>query len=354
MSERADIMQFDLAGLSSLMVEMGQKSYRGQQLAEWLYIRGADSFAAMNNLPPALRVALAERYRFSPLRLLERTQSRDGTVRYLLELGDGALTETVAIATDERLTVCFSTQVGCALGCVFCATGSLGFSRQLLTGEMLAQISFVAADFADRRISNVVAMGQGEPFANYEATLGALRMLNYPALFGIGARHITLSTAGLVSQIQRFALEPEQFTLAVSLHSAQQHIRDLLMPGLHKQLLGDLQAALVAYMEETSRRVSLEYMLIAGVNDGPDAIASLLAFCAVPVPGFHVNLLSLNPTEVLAASPLKLARAGKSSYLYFERALKDAGISVSRRLSRGAAINAACGQLSRQRQTGNS
>ena len=343
-------MLFDVSSLESLVVDLGQKPYRGRQLAEWLYLRGAKRFSEMDTLPQSLRQALQERYVFFQPLLLERFQSPDGTVRYLLELADKTVTETVAIPSRGRLTVCFSTQVGCALGCLFCATGRLGLSRSLLTGEMLAQLTVVAADFPDTRISNVVAMGQGEPFANYEATLSALRMINNPALFGIGARHITVSSAGLVSQIRRFADEDEQFTLAVSLHSAQQHVRDFLMPGLSAQPLTLLREALVFYMQQTSRRPSLEYALIEGVNDSSGSLASLIAFCDVPSPGFHVNLLALNSTETPSGGGPKLRCAQREAFFRFEKALAGSGVSVSRRVSKGESIAAACGQLASRRQ----
>jgi 23S rRNA (adenine2503-C2)-methyltransferase len=378
-------MQFDLPGLQQLMLTLGEKGYRARQLAEWLYLRGAESFAGMDTLPRGLRSSLEERFVFSQPRVLHKRTARDGTVGYLLELSGGVKTEAVAIPSRKRLTVCFSTQAGCALGCVFCATGALGLSRSLLPGEMLSQLAVVAADFADVRVSNVVAMGQGEPFANYDATLSALRMMNSPELFGIGARHITVSTAGLVRPIRRFASEPEQFTLAVSLHSAEQRVRDLLMPGLSSQSLDRLREALLFYMEKTARRPSLEYALIRGVNDSQQALASLLAFCRVPAPGFHVNLLTLNasgitlglereamsggaeetPSEAqgaegrrkplstpsagssppLSAALPTLQKAGPAAFKRFENGLTAAGVGVSRRVSKGASIAAACGQL---------
>lgn len=225
-------MQFNLAGLKDLVKDLGEKPYRGLQLAEWIYLRGATSFEEMNNMPGRLRLILDERFVLSRPRVLRKVGARDGTTRYLIALSDEQRTETVALPSKKRLTVCFSTQVGCAFACTFCATGSMGLSRSLLPGEMLAQVALVASEHPNTRISNIVAMGQGEPFANYAATLSALRMMNEPRLFGVGARHITVSTAGLVQQVRQFTEEPEQFTLAVSLHSADQKVRDFLMPGL--------------------------------------------------------------------------------------------------------------------------
>lgn len=376
MSTHTDIMLFDLPGLQDLMVGLGEKGFRAIQLAEWLYLRDAKSFAEMETLPRSLRAQLEEHYILSVPRVVQRFESPDGTVRYLLEMNDGVKSEAVAIPSGKRLTVCFSTQAGCAMGCIFCATGGLGLNRSLLPGEMLYQLSLAAADFGGVRISNVVAMGQGEPFSNYEATLGALRMMNSPKLFGIGARHITVSTAGLTRQIRRFAREPEQFTLAVSLHSAEQRVRDSLMPGLSTQPLDKLHDALLFYMNETSRRPSLEYALMQGVNDGRQALAALVDFCKVGAPGFHVNLLALSDTEKqssggscdklllggdkeeqshkqsheggkdkLSPGVQRLRKSDAAIFRRFEEGLEKAGISVSRRVSRGEEIAAACGQL---------
>lgn len=345
MNKLPDIMQFDVSGLQDLMLTLGEKKYRGLQLAEWLYLRRAPSFEAMGNLPKNLRKALADRFSLAQPRVVQQLTAPDTTTRYLLEFGDGVKTEAVAIPSQKRLTVCFSTQAGCALACIFCATGSLGLTRSLLPGEMLAQIALVAGDFPDTRVSNVVAMGQGEPFANYEASLAALRMINDPRLFGVGARHITVSTSGLIRQIKRFSHEPEQFTLAVSLHSAVQRTRNRIMPGLETQTLTDLKRALVDYMSVTSRRPSLEYALIEGVNDDEKELASLLAFCEVPAPGFHVNLIPFNAVdELLEGMPL-LRGSSPAAFKHFEDKLSAAGISVSRRASKGAEIAAACGQL---------
>lgn len=343
MSTRTDIMQFDLPGLQKVVEDLGERAFRGTQLAEWLYLRGAQSFAHMDNLPRSFRAALAEHYELVSPVVSQKSISADGTTRYLIEYGDGERTEAVAIPSKKRLTVCFSTQVGCALECVFCATGQMGLNRSLSAGEMVSQLTLVADDFPDTRVSNVVAMGQGEPFANYNATLAALRMMNNPALFGIGARHITVSTAGLIRPLYQFADEPEQFTLAVSLHSAEQHVRNRLMPGLASQPLRKLREALLFYMERTSRRPSLEYALIEGVNDSPEALASLLAFCDVPAPGFHVNLIALNAIESLSEPRLK--RPSPASFKRFEIGLAKAGVNVSRRASKGKDIAAACGQL---------
>ena len=346
MSTCVDIMLFDLQGLQALAVKHGEKSFRGLQIAEWLYLRGVASFSQMTNLPKNFRAKLEEGFSLDRPQVLLKEKSSDKTTRYLLRFADGALSEIVAIPSKKRLTVCVSTQAGCAMGCIFCATGRLGLNRSLFPGEILMQLAIVAEDFSGTRVSNVVVMGQGEPFANYDATLSALRMMNDAALFGIGARHITVSTAGLVSQIRQFALEDEQFTLAVSLHSANQRTRNYLMPGLAKQPLKNLQSALIEYMDKTSRRPSLEYALIKDVNDSDEALASMLAFCDVPAPGFHVNLITLNAVENQDGDLPEFERPSAATVNRFEQGLLRAGISVSKRISKGGSIAAACGQLS--------
>jgi adenine C2-methylase RlmN of 23S rRNA A2503 and tRNA A37 len=286
-----------------------------------------------------------------------------------------------------RLTVCFSTQVGCAMGCAFCATGTAGLTRSLAPGEMVDQVALVSRDFG-ARVTNAVAMGEGEPFANYEATLGALRIMNSPQGLGIGARHLTVSTCGLLKPLRRFSLEPEQFTLAISLHSAVQATRDALMPALAAAPLAALRTALASYGERTGRRPSLEFTLIAGVNDTPTEVAALIAFARGML--CHVNLIPLNETKtaegvrangqagagdaagdaqakagretaegVRASDPLVASgrsardkRAGDplvpsppARRAEILAQLQEAGIECSLRRSRGADIASACGQL---------
>ena len=226
--------------------------------------------------------------------------------------------------------------------CAFCATGLGGLTRDLGPGEMVDQVSLVAEDFG-RRVTNVVAMGQGEPFANYVAVLGALRFMNAPHALGIGARHITVSTCGLVSGIRRFAEEPEQFTLAISLHSAVQATRDRLMPGVRGIPLSSLRDALIDYAAQTGRRPSLEYALISGVNDTDAELSALVAFARGML--VHVNLIPVNP---VAESGFERSTAERIRE--FERALGSVGIEVSIRAERGTDIDAACGQLRQRAQ----
>jgi 23S rRNA (adenine2503-C2)-methyltransferase len=319
---------------------MGEPRYRARQVLRWLWVRGASSFEEMTDLAASLRQTLAERFTIGRPELVAREVSSDGTRKYLWRLVDGATVESVGIPSGNRLTVCFSTQAGCAMGCAFCATGASGFTRNLHAGEMAAQVTGVARDFS-ARVSNAVAMGQGEPFANYDATLAALRILNDPDALGIGARHITVSTCGIVPGIERFAAEPEQFTLAVSLHSAVQATRDRLMPGVRRYPLPALKDALIRYFAATGRRPTLEVALILGVNDTDEEISALVAFCSGL--SAHVNLIPMNAVE---GSPFM--RASDERVRTALHALSDAGVETSVRAERGADISAACGQL-RQR-----
>ncbi len=339
--EALGVKALDASGIAALVAELGLPRYRAGQLVRWVYGRGATSFDEMTDLPAGLRDALAGRFGLPSPAVLERQVSSDGTRKYLLELADGAQVECVGLPAGERLTVCFSTQAGCAIGCAFCATGASGFTRDLWPGEMVDQVRLVADDFG-RRVTGAVAMGQGEPFAVYDATLGALRLMNNPDGLGVGARHLTISTCGIIAGIDRLATEPEQFTLAVSLHSAVQATRDRLMPGVRSLPLGALRRALGRYTHATGRRASLEYALMAGINDSDEELDALVAFCKGML--VHVNLIGVNPVDAPGFS-----RSPRERLAAFELGLTVAGIGVTVRAERGADIDAACGQL-RQRQ----
>ena len=342
-AEAAGIKALDRAGLERLVADLGQPRFRAAQLERWLYSRGARSFAEMTDVPIALRESLAGRLALPSPEIVDVQRSTDGTRKYLVRFGDGATVETVGLPAGERLTVCFSTQAGCAMGCAFCATGRSGLVRNLGPGEMVDQLTLVAEDFG-RRVTNAVAMGQGEPFANYDAVLGALRFMNAPGGPEIGARHLTVSTCGLTTGIRRFADEPEQFTLAVSLHTAVQETRDRLMPGVRNIKLPKLREALADYSAVAGRRPSLEYALIDGVNDTPAELSALIAFCRGLL--VHVNLIPVNPVAGTG-----FARAEANRIEAFRRSLIAAGIEASVRVERGGDIDAACGQL-RQRSLG--
>lgn len=335
------VLALDRHGLAGWLAARREPAYRTGQLIRWLYLHAADSYDEMTDVPAALRAALARELPLLRPRLADRSVSAlDGTRRYLWELADGATVESVGLPAHGRLTVCFSTQAGCAMGCSFCATGEDGLVRDLSAGEMAEQVRLVGKDFGER-VSNAVAMGQGEPFANYDATLGGLRLMNDPDGLGVGARHLTVSTCGLISGIERFASEPEQFTLAISLHSAVQLTRDQLMPALRTQGLLRLREALIAYSARTGRRVSLEYALIFGINDSDTELRALVDFCSGLL--CHVNLMPVNSTD---AQPF--TRPPAERVARFLDALGAAGVQATVRAERGADIDAACGQLSQR------
>lgn len=321
------------------MKELGQPSFRAQQLTEWLYQRHASSYDEMTNLPAALRAALSERFPLTTPEIVNRQVSRDGTRKYLIEFDDGIRVETVAIPSrgGDRLTVCFSTQAGCAIGCAFCATGREGFARNLTPGEIIDQV-LIAQDDMGKRVTNVVGMGQGEPFLNYDNTMEALRILNNKKGLEIGARHISVSTCGILPGIERFSEEPEQFTLAVSLHAARQGVRDLLMPNVARFKLGNLKSALQEYIAKTNRRVTLEYIMIDGVNDADEDLKALQKFCANLL--CHVNLIPINAIEGSVFQPSEPETINR-----WLNAIQKKGTEATLRDSRGSDIDGACGQL---------
>lgn len=337
--------------LPTLMKTIGQPPFRAKQLMQWLYRHGARSYEEMTNLPKKMRADLEVKAPLLPPEIIEVQISRDGTRKFLLQMADGALVETVGIPSRDldakgqprRLTVCFSTQVGCPMACAFCATGREGLTRNLLPGEMAWQL-IICEQQMGHRVTNAVAMGQGEPFLNYDNVIGALHILNAKDGLGIGARHISVSTCGILSGIERFGNEPEQFTLAVSLHSAIQQTRDKLMPQCTKMPLSALHESLEQYQIASGRRVSLEYLLIHGVTDTEESLDALIGFCdGLAV---HVNLL---PVNKVAGSPY--APTSKKRCNAFMQKLSKRHIETTLRDSRGSDIDGACGQLKNKRQS---
>lgn len=345
MLEKRDIKSLSHHELEQLVEELGQPRFRVKQIEEWLYVRGCTFISDMDNIPKTLRAQLDERFFVGSLTLVTKQQSQDGTRKYLFRLPSGACVETVGMPSPdgEHLSVCFSSQAGCPMGCSFCATGRSGFTCNLTSGEMYDQVRLVGDDFGIR-VSSVVCMGQGEPFLNYDAVLEALRRTNSTPGLGIGARHITVSTCGLIDGIERFSRETEQFTLAVSLHSAIQKTRDTLMPGVSHIPLEELRHALKDYGELTKRRPSLEYAPIKDVNDDDEHITALVDFCKGML--CHVNLIPLNPITPGQEHGGLLVPSDRINVI--ARELTAHGIENSIRKSRGKDIDGACGQL-RQR-----
>jgi 23S rRNA (adenine2503-C2)-methyltransferase len=336
---------YDLARdeLGALLAEWGAPAYRAAQVWEWLYKHKAAGFDAMTNIPQALRARLAAEAceTFDAFSIAAEQQSTDGeTTKWLFRLADGQLIESVLMHYEKRRTACISTQAGCAMGCVFCATGQMGFARHLSTGEILVQVVHLARRLqaSGDRLSNVVLMGMGEPLHNYDNTLAAIRAMTDPGGLGIGQRHITVSTVGLAPAIRRLADKGLQVRLAVSLHAATDDERAAIMPVNKRYPLSDLLAACRYYADKTGRRVTFEWALIHRQNDTPD-VAEMLArrlkglLC-------HVNLIPLNPTEGYAGAPSEDTRVEA-----FRATLEARGIPATVRLRRGIDIQAGCGQL---------
>ncbi len=329
MPGRYDVSRDELAALLS-----DQPRYRVDQVWDGLH-RTAD-LHELTNLPAALRTRLDDA--LPPGLTPARTSTSDGgdTVKWLWQLGDGALVETVLMAYADRVTVCVSSQAGCAMGCTFCATGQAGFERNLTVGEIVEQVVRAATAARPRRVSNVVFMGMGEPLANYDATLGAVHRLHDD--LGMSARHLTVSTVGVVPGIRRLADEPLPVNLAVSLHAANDELRDQLVPLNRRYPLAALTEACAAYLDAKGRRLSFEWALIAGVNDRPSDADELAARARGL--GAHVNLIPLNPTPGYATPGTRPAGVRA-----FRDRLRSLGANATIRQNRGTSIDAACGQL---------
>ncbi len=333
---RHDLSFDDLAGLAPLRALPG---YRARQVWDGLYAQLAD-IDAVTALPKALREELARQPELAPALTESMRQEADNgtTVKWLFALDDGAAIETVLMHYPGRTTVCVSSQAGCAMACGFCATGQAGFRRHLTTGEIVEQVVRAAreAKASDRRLSNVVFMGMGEPLANYDATWGAVQRMHDD--LGLSARHITVSTVGIVPGIHKLAQESLPVGLAVSLHAANDTLRNKLVPVNKRYPLASLLAACRAYIGNRNRRLSFEWACIAGVNDRMSD-ADELAEIAVAL-GAHVNLIPLNPTPgYLVMGSTRAAVRG------FAEALRDRGVNATVRQTRGQSIDAACGQL---------
>ena len=319
------------------------RSYRRDQLAGWIYRRGARTFEAMTDLPKRWRDELADAWRLDPFDEVLRYPSWDGSVRYLFVLPDGKRTEAVYMPYENRKTVCVSSMVGCPAGCTFCATGALGFGRNLSRGEIVGQLLAVAwhEGIDPTEIRNVVLMGMGEALLNYDEAIAAVRRMIDPSALDLSPRRITLSTVGLPARIERLAEEGLQLTLAVSLHAPDEATRREIIPTAHAHSIDDIVRSLHVWQERTGRRVTIEYTMLADVNDAlwqADALARLLHGVRS-----HVNLIPFNDWS--GAGVTGTDRAGIDA---FRARLEARGVSVSVRFSRGQDTGGACGQLSLQ------
>jgi len=340
-STRITDLTFD--ELAAMLEERDVKPYRSRQIFEWIYQKRAASFDKMTNLPAALRSALGTEFVVRGTKVVETAESDETkTTKYLVRLDDGETVETVLMWDRGRPTICLSTQVGCALDCAFCATGQSGFVRDLMPGEIVGQVLAVAqtAEFGERK-PNLVYMGMGEPMLNYDATAKSIRILMDPHALGIGARKITVSTAGIVPGIDRFTQEGWQVRLSISLHTVDDRLRRQLMPVARKYSLDALLDAVRRYSETTGRQVTFEYALMDHINDSPGQ-ARALAKTVLGIP-CSVNLILCNRSDDDKYRPTAAKRAHA-----FREALQSAGVRATLRRPRGHDIQAACGQLRRR------
>ncbi len=349
--QRVNLLDLDVDALKSYAESIGEKPFRARQLARWIHRRGAADFDAMTDIAKSLRASLAERAEIVAPAIVRDSTSDDGTRKWLLDVGAGNAIETVFIPEEDRGTLCISSQAGCAMACVFCSTGHQGFNRNLTTGEIVGQLWL--AEHALRRslgesgtplaehervISNVVLMGMGEPLQNLDAVVRALRLMLDDDAYGLSRRRVTVSTSGLVKQMDKLAAQCP-VALAVSLHAPNDALRDQLVPLNRKHPLRDLMAACRRYLRHAPRDfITFEYVMLDGINDS-DALADELVDLVADVP-CKFNLIPFNPFpgSDFARSPMERVRA-------FAQRLSDAGIVTTVRRTRGDDIAAACGQL---------
>jgi len=342
---KTPIHSLTLPELQAKFREMSQPPYRAGQVMEWLYAKRARAFAEMTNLPAALRAELDTAFGFDELTPVRKLGSQDTTQKFLFRLADGALIEAVLIPASpalygegsDRRTLCISSQVGCAYGCKFCASGLDGFARHLHAGEIVGQFLRVE-ELSGERINNVVFMGMGEPLANFDNVLRAITILNAPWGVVLGARHITVSTSGLAPQIRKLAEQPLQIRLAVSLHGATDAVRNQIMPVNRKYPLAELLDACAEYCERKSQRITLEFILIEGINDSLEQ-AGELGRIARRLDA-KINCIPYNPVEGLDWKRPSLRRQDA-----FMEALGRTGADATLRREKGVDIEAACGQL---------
>lgn len=344
------IYDLDRSELEAALAELGQPAYRARQVWQGLYQQLYERPEQFSALPAGLRAQLAEQFRFSSLQPITYLNSQDGETRKtLFALPDGKAIEAVLMRYANRRTLCISTQAGCAMGCVFCATGQMGFKRNLTSGEIVEQVIYYARQLKaqSEQVTNVVLMGMGEPLHNYEASLAAIDRLSDPQGTNFGARRFTISTVGLVPAIRRFTAEKRQVNLAISLHAAEDELRNSMLPINHRYPLDELIQAGLEYVQATHRRLTFEWALIQGVNDSLDQARKL----AKLLEGFkqggsalcHVNVIPLNPTQAYAGKATPRQQA-----MHFQTELERLGIPCTVRIRRGIDIQAGCGQLASQ------
>lgn len=334
------ISSYTLEGLTALMKELGQPAFRAKQIFHWLHQKLVTDFSAMTDQPKALLAKLEEGYYIAAPAIVRRQQSKDGTVKYLFALEDGNCIETVIMRYHYGVTACVSSQVGCRMGCRFCASTQAGRVRNLEAGEIAGQIYAAQKDIGER-ISHIVLMGIGEPLDNFDNVMDFLSIISSPDGVNIGMRNISLSTCGIVPMIDKLAEKKLQLTLSISLHAPNDAMRSQMMPVNDAYPVAQLIAACRRYQQTTGRRVSFEYSMVRGVNDSPATAKELAAL--IWGMGAHVNLIPINPVD---GSPYSATDA--ENVKRFQTLLTDLGVNATVRRRLGSDISAACGQLRRE------
>ena len=336
-----DIKSFTLEELKEEMALLGEKPFRAAQLYQWMHVKLARGFEEMTNLPRSLREKCAEKYEYTSVKVVRMQESAiDGTRKYLFELKDGSLVESVLMKYKHGNSVCISSQVGCRMGCAFCASTIDGLERSLKPSEMLDQVYAITL-LSKERVSNVVVMGTGEPMDNYDNLLRFLKLLTDENGLHISQRNITVSTCGLVPEMRRLADEQLQITLALSLHATTDEKRRKLMPVANKYSIAELMEACAYYFEKTGRRITFEYSLVGGVNDTQEDARELTAL--IKDLNCHVNLIPVNPIK-----ERDFVQSGTPEIAAFKNKLEKNGINVTIRREMGRDIDGACGQLRRR------
>jgi 23S rRNA (adenine2503-C2)-methyltransferase len=341
MDEKKDIRKFDLKGMQSLLVEMGEKPFRAKQMYEWLWKKSAKSFDEMTNLSQATRELLKEKYAILPIEIKTKQKSNDGTIKFGFKLHDNHLVEGVLIPTDTRMTACISSQVGCSLTCKFCATGYMKRERNLDASEIYDQVVAIAKEAQEeygKPLTNIVYMGMGEPLLNYANVLQSVHYLTHPDCLGIASRRVTVSTAGISKMIEKLADDDVKFNLALSLHAANDTKRQEMMPINESNSLKSLEHALNYFYTKTKSQLTFEYIVFDGFNDEIQDADELMKFVR-KVPS-KVNIIQYNPIQFADFVNAKEDKLGK-----FVSYLERNNVTVNVRRSRGKDIDAACGQL---------
>ncbi|MCX5714432.1 MAG: 23S rRNA (adenine(2503)-C(2))-methyltransferase RlmN [Candidatus Omnitrophica bacterium] len=334
-----NIKELSLQDLGLVLKEWGAPAYQAQEIFSWIYQKGARDFSVMSNIPLKLRKKLEEGFFLNSLRIIEKAVSVDKTEKFLFQAEDGNFIEGVIIPARGRVTACISTQAGCKFSCRFCASGMLGFKRDLTTAEMLDELVYLKNNSPDKKLTHIVFMGTGEPLDNYDAVMGTIKVINSPHAFVIGARKITISTCGIAPGIARLSREGLQIELSVSLHAADDRTRSVLMPVNKKYPLAQLLNACREYIAKTNRQITFEYVLIKGVNSDLQS-ARKLSTILKGLRLAKVNLIPSNPVKELGIIP-----PAKAEVISFRDFLLKQGIIVTLRAPRGQDIEAACGQL---------